>query len=427
MNEMPEKAQSGHGLRKAITLKYAVVLYVSSVVGPGILVLPGLAAKIAGPASIIAWVMLSLASYPFAYTFASLSTRRPESGGVYSFAKESFGRQAATVTGWLFAFWFVCGAPAVTLIATSYLSYAFPLNRAEAFVIAAAILFVTFGVNYRGIVVSSKVQLALTVSIVALLVAAIVFSSYLVKPDNFAPFLPSGMFSVGTASALIFWSYLGYENVSNVAEEFKDPKRDFHRSIVLSVLIVSALYVSVSFVTVGTLAYEAGGSVAPFAVILSNILGAYGAAGTAILGVFIIFGTVNAYMTGMARVAYAASKDGALPRYLDHLDSRTGAPNRALASLFFSAMAVLVVFYLLNVDLETALLITSGAAIFVYVIGSAAGAKLLRGRTGGKTILPWISLVISLAVLPFVGVLLGASLVVVVVAWLYSKRMSKRA
>jgi amino acid efflux transporter len=102
------------GLRKVITLRYAIALYVSSVVGSGILVLPGIAAKIAGPASLIAWIVLSLASYPFAYTFASLSARHPESGGVYAFAKESFGFEAGTVTSWLFYLWFITGAPAVT-------------------------------------------------------------------------------------------------------------------------------------------------------------------------------------------------------------------------------------------------------------------------------------------------------------------------
>jgi amino acid efflux transporter len=101
-------------LRKEITLRQAVALYISSVLGSGVLVLPRLAAQIAGPSSLLAWLLLSLCSYPFAYTFASLSARRPESGGVYSFAKESFGLPVATVAGWLFALWFISGGPAVS-------------------------------------------------------------------------------------------------------------------------------------------------------------------------------------------------------------------------------------------------------------------------------------------------------------------------
>ncbi len=406
------------GLKKAIKLRNAVALYASSVLGSGILVLPGLAARIAGPSSILAWIFLSFASYPFAFTFASLSARRPESGGVYSFAKETFGLRIATAAGWLFALWVITGAPAVTLIAASYLGYAFPLDRAETFVIAFGIILTAFVINYRGITVSNKVQLATIGSIVALLLAAIVFSSSSVRTENFSPFFPNGFIPIGTAAALIFWSYLGYENVSNVAEEFENPERDFRRAITLSVVLISALYVSVAFVTIGTLAYRAGGSVAPFAVILSSVLGRFGAAGAALLAVFIIFGAVNAYTTGMSRVFYAVSKDGGFPKALGHLSEKTKVPDRALIALFGTTIPVFVTYFFLHVNLETALLIPSGAAILVYVIGSAAGVKIL-GSGGKIRALPLISLVISLVMAPFVGLLLSISLAVFVAGIVY--------
>lgn len=410
-----------HNLRKAIKLRNAVALYASSVLGSGVLVLPGLAAQIAGPGSILAWILLSLACYPFAFTFASLSARRPETGGVYSFAKEAFGMQIATVTGWLFALWVITGAPAVALIAASYLGYAFPLARFETFLLGFGIFLTAFIVNFRGIVVSNKVQLATIASIIALLLAAIISSTFFVKTQNFAPFLPSGLIPVGTATALIFWSYLGYENVSNVAEEFENPQRDFRRSIILSVVLISVLYIAVSFVTIGTLAYKSGGSIAPFAAILSHFLGKYGAAGTAILAVFIIFGTVNAYTTGMSRVFYAASRDGGFPRALDHISEKTKVPDKALIALFSCAVPVFIVYYFFNVNLETALLIPSGAAILVYVIGSGAGVKLFGGGRKRAIVFPLISLLISLIVVPFVGWLLFASVGVVIVALIYSK------
>jgi len=409
--------RSTQSLRKAITLRHAVALYVSSVLGSGVLVLPGLAAKIAGPASLVAWILLSLGSYPFAYTFASLSSRKPESGGVYAFAKESFGVRVATITGWLFALWFVTGGPAVIVIAASYLGYAFPLGRLSVYLIASVVLVVPFVVNYRGITFSNKVQVAVTISIIALLVAAIVASVGFVKPENFSPFLPHGLIPIGTAAALVFWSYLGYENVSNVAEEFRDPKRDFHRSITLSVILIGFLYTAVAFVTIGTLAYEAGGSVAPFAVIFSNVLGSYGKAGTALLALFIIFGTANAYTTGMSRVIYVTAKDGGLPKQIYHLNER-GVPDRSLILLFSSSMLVLAAYYSLNVNLEIALMIPSGGAILVYIIGSLAGIKLLKER-GIKGTLPWIALIMSVLVLPFVGIWLLGAIVVAISALVY--------
>ncbi len=415
---------SGSGLHKAITTRYAVALYMSSVLGSGVLVLPGLAAQIAGPASLIAWALLSLASYPLAYTFASLSARRPESGGVYSFARESFGPRVANTAGWLFVVWYVTGAPAVTVIAASYLAFVFPLSRTAVYMVAGLIILGAFAINYRGIIISGRVQLAVVASIVVLLLTTVIASGPLIRVENFQPFFPNGVLPVGVAAALIFWSYLGYENVSNVAEEFENPKRDFHRSIILSVVVISGLYFSVALATVGTQAYKAGGSVAPFAAILSNALGVYGAAGTAILAVFIIFGTVNAYTTGISRVIYRVAKEGGFPRGLDRIHSKTGVPHRSLGLLSGLSLIALILFYFLNVNLQTALLIPSGSAILVYVIGSASGIKLL-GREGVKTMFPWVSLVVSLVMLPFVGILLAVSLAVAALGLIYNRRAAK--
>ena len=417
-----ERKQNQLGLRKAIRLRNAVALYASSVLGSGVLVLPGLAAQIAGPASIIAWILLSLASYPFAFTFASLSARRPESGGIYSFAKEAFGFRVGTVTGWLFGLFVITGAPAVTLIAASYLGYAFPLSRAETFVIAFGIILTAFIINYRGIVLSNKVQLAVVGCIVALLLATIVSSTPFVRLGNFRPFFPNGILPIGTAAALIFWSYLGYENTSNVAEEFEHPERDFHRSIILSVALISGLYIAMALVTIGTLAYQAGGSVAPFAAILSNVVGRHGAEGTAILAVFIIFGTVNAYTTGVSRLFYAVARDGGFPKAFDHLNTRSQAPDRVLVALLGSIAAVLAVYYFSRVDLETALLVPSGAAVIVYVIGSAAGVKILgRNLKAAKkeSVFPLVSLIISVIVVPFIGLPLVATFIVIIAALAY--------
>jgi amino acid efflux transporter len=230
---------------------------------------------------------------------------------------------------------------------------------------------------------------------------------------------------VGTAAALIFWSYLGYENVSNVAEEFKNPKRDFRRSVVLSVVLIGVLYLAVAFVTVGTRSWEAGGSVAPFAALFSRVFGSYGAAGTAILAVVIIFATVNAYTAGMSRVFLAVARDGALPRYLGQVSPRSGVPARSLTLLTGLALVMLLVYYVFNFDLQTALLIPSGAAILVYVVGSAAGIKLLPAR-GLARALPWISLVISIAVLPFVGPLAFAALGAGAAGLVFSLAASRR-
>src|SRR5436190_8751274 len=375
------------GLHRVITLRHAVALYVSSLLGSGIFVIPGLAARIAGPASILSWIILSIASYPFAYTFAKLSARRPESGGIYVFAREGLGIRASAATAWLFLAWAVLGAPAATVAAASYLEFVFPLSRADVFLVAAGILIAAFLVNYIGIRFTGRVQLATVAAILAALTIAVVASAPRIALANYTPFLPNGVASIGTAAALIVWSYLGYENTSNVAEEFRNPERDFHRSVVISVFLISGLYLAIAIVTVGTGAYTVGGGATPFAVMMSGAFGTYGGAIVAFLAIFVTFGTVNAYVAGMARVYFAAARDGVFPRALANVHRTTGAPRQALVFLTLLVLLRLVIFYILDVDFVPAFLMSSGAAILTYVIGSVAAIRLLK-ENGFRRALP---------------------------------------
>jgi len=406
--------------RKVITVRHAVAIYVSSVLGAGILVIPGLAARTAGAGSLLAWAFLSLASYPFAFTFSSLSARKPESGGIYSFAKEAFGRGTSSMTAWLFVAWVILGAPAITLAAGTYLAYAFPISGPGIFAVAAGILLLAYGINLRGIRLSGRVQVAVVVVMVAILALGVAASSPRISTANFSPLFPDGFAAVGIASALIVWSYLGYENASNIAEEFKDPRRDFGRSVTISVLLISVLYMAVAFTVVGTGAYESGGGVTPFADMMSNVFGSFGGAAVSILAVIMIFSTVNAYTSGMGRLVYAAANDGNLPSFLAKVDQKSGVPRRALLALLAMIMVSLTVYYFAGVDVQSAFLAASGAAVLTYVVGSASGIKLLTVRGARKT-LPWISLLVSIVILPFIGPLLAASVPVAALGYIYGR------
>src|SRR3989442_7024531 len=307
------RARSPPALRRVITLRHAVAIYVSSLLGSGIFVIPGLAARIAGPASIVSWMLLSLASYPFAYTFAKLSAKRPESGGIYAFARDGIGLSAGAATAWLFLAWAVLGAPAATVAAASYLAFVFPLTRLDIYLVAASILILAFVVNYVGIRFSGRVQLATVAAILVALVIAVVASAPRVRSANYTPFLPAGLGSIGTAAALIVWSYLGYENTSTVAEEFRNPERDFHRSVVISVFLISGLYLAIDVVTGGTGAYAVGSGATPFAAMMSDAFGSYGGGGVALPSVFVTLRTVHAYVAGGGPVHFYAPPGRGFP------------------------------------------------------------------------------------------------------------------
>src|SRR5262249_20787735 len=107
-----------------MTAAQGAALYVGAVLGTGVIALPGLAARVAGPASLLAWVALVLLSIPLAATFGGLGSRYPDTGGVSTYARTAFGDRAGQFVGWCFYFAIPIGAPAAALIAGGYVTAA---------------------------------------------------------------------------------------------------------------------------------------------------------------------------------------------------------------------------------------------------------------------------------------------------------------
>ncbi len=415
------------GLKKVITMPMAVSIYVSSVLGAGILIMPGIAAKASGQASIVAWVLLSFLSYPFAYIFAKLASIKPVSGGIYSFSKDAFGSYVSNFTGWLFLAWYALGAPANSIAAGEYLSYSLPMSRPEVYLFAGFLILLAFAVNYVGIKFSARVQMVVIVAIILVILVAIFTSVPHVNSAQLSPLVPDNNFyAIGTASALIIWAFFGYENVPNLAGEFSNPKRDLNRSVVFSVLIVGILYTSVSIVTVGTDAYSAGAGATPFAYLLSAFFGTYGSSITAAIAVIAVFSAMNAYTAGMSRVIYAVSRSHGLPHAISKVHPKTGIPHRAVVLLSGLALITLFGYYLLNINLVQAFLMVSGVAGVVYVVGSASAIRLLKEK-GARKLLPWISLVASLVIISFIDYLLVVAATIIVVSLAYTRKYGRVA
>src|SRR6188472_4577609 len=109
-------------MARSLSTRSATALYVGAVLGPGVLLLPSLAARVAGPASVLAWVLLLALSVPLALTFAALGVRFPEAGGTAAYARAAFGRRTGATTGWWFLAGVVLGAPAVAMVGGFYVA-----------------------------------------------------------------------------------------------------------------------------------------------------------------------------------------------------------------------------------------------------------------------------------------------------------------
>lgn len=375
-------------------------MYVGSVLGTGILVTPAIAANIAGPASLVAWILLSLLSYPIGYTFGALAATYPDAGGLSSFVKRAYGWTAGTVAGWLFVFSFFVGAPIVAIIASSYIIIALNLSANLLYPIAFLFMFLTILSNILGIRVGSRTEAVILGTVVILLLVAVALTLPGVQQNNLVPFAPKGWFAVGLVAVIVFWSFQGYENVPHMAEEFKNPKRDFQLSIAISAAITSVLYVLTSFATIGTAIYVNQSLYAPVALMFSRSLGVNAIAITLFLALTTSFGTMNAYSIGVSRLVYALARDRSMPSALSKLNNHA-APARALVILFTGSAMSLFMIALLGAQLDQLFLLSGAGFIALYILSSGAAVKLLRLR-GVKRAFPFVTLVTSIVVFIFV-------------------------
>jgi len=376
-------------------------MYVGSVLGSGILVAPAIAANIAGPASIVAWIALSLVSYPIAYTFAALASTYPEAGGISAYVKHAFGWKIGTIAGWLFVFSFFVGAPIVAIVAASYVIVSLGLATSLLYPISFVFMCGTILINLTGIKIGSRIESIILGTVVVVLFIAVFLTLPRMHADNFVPFVPKGWSAVGVVAAVIFFSFLGYENVPHMAEEFRNPQRDFKLSIGISVLITSILYVLTSLATVGTGIYENQSLYAPIALMFSRSLGISAVIVVLFLAITTCFGALNAYSIGVSRLVFALARNGSMPSALQELNSRA-APARAIVLIFVGATVGLIIVAMTNARLDDLFLVSGAGFIAVYIFGSASAVKLLK-LNGLKQFFPYLTLIVSVVAFCFVG------------------------
>lgn len=364
------------GTGGTLTLLQGVALYVSAVLGTGVIALPALAAGVAGPASLLAWLGLVLLSVPLAGTFAALAARYPDAGGVSHYVRLAFGSRAAAVVGWCFYLAIPTGAPAAALFAGAYVAAAVGGGRLTSFLTAATLMGVVLVMNLFGVRLTGRVQLALSGVLATLLLLTILMAVPDADMSNLRPFAPRGWLAIGPAAALLVWSFAGWEVITHLAAEFKDPRRDLPRATAIAVLVVSVLYLGIAFIVVAVLGSAAATTQAPLGALLSRTFGGDALPLAAAAALMLTLGTMSAYFAGAAKLGSALGRDAAFPTWFSR-GSRAGeVPRRSLVVVAGLAFVALLLVAALGYGAGTLVLLTTAQFVTVYVMGLAAATKL---------------------------------------------------
>src|SRR5262245_18872220 len=356
------------GAPQHLTTSRGAALYIGALLGPGLLLLPGLAAAQAGPASIVAWLALLLLSGLFAAVFSALGRHNPSAGGVIGYVTAGLGRRAGLATGWMFLAGVVCGAPIVCLIGASYVTELTGGGQLARAAVAAALLLTVVGLAAGGLRASAAAQLVLVSLLAGVVIVAVAGSAGTARAGNWTPFAPHGWLSVGSAAATLMFSFVGWEAVAPLTTRFADPRRQLPRVVAIALAVTTALYLGLAIATISVLGPQAATDV-PLAGLLSHAIGAAGPGIAPVAAIVLTLGATNAYING------AASMAGQLaPGRRGH-----GPVFRLLAAITATGL-LLIILYGLRI-VSTAALVAVPTALFlaVYLGAMAAATRVLHG------------------------------------------------
>ena len=354
-----------------LTTPRGAALYIGAILGPGLLLLPGLAAAEAGPASVLAWLGLLGLSGLFAAVFSALGRRIPSAGGVMGYVTAGLGSRAGRAAGWMFLAGVVGGAPIVCLIGASYVTDLTGGGLLARAAVAAALLLTVIALAAGGLRASAAAQLVLVGLLTVVVVVAVAGSATAARAGNWAPFAPHGWLSVGHAAATLMFSFVGWEAVAPLTTRFADPSRQLPRAVAIALAFTTVLYLALAVATIGVLGPRAATDV-PLAALLTRAVGTAGPDVAAVAAIVLTLGATNAYISGAAAVA------GQLARAVP--GRHRPAPRLRLLAAIAVAGLLLITAYGLRI-VSAAALVAVPTALFltVYLGAMAAALRVLRG------------------------------------------------
>lgn len=445
---MKQSGDKEHGLKRTLNAFSISLLGIGAIVGTGIFVLTGVAAaKYAGPGLIFSFILAGIVSGLAAICYAEFASTVPISGSAYTYSYATMGELIAWIIGWDLILEYAVGAGAVSIgwsgYVVDFLKSALGITLPKALTAspfaggfvnlpAVIIILLVTALLILGTSQSTIVNNIIVVIKLAVIVFFLVVGVGHVNPANWQPFLPFGVGGIFRGASIIFFAYIGFDQISTSAEETKNPARDLPIGIFVSLLVCTVLYIAVTAVLTGIVSYTKLDVASP--VSHSLILLGLNVAGS-IISVGAICGLTTVLIVllfGQSRIFFSMARDGLLPGIFSRVHPRFRTPY--LSSLIVGVVVAAIAGFI-PIDVVAELTNIGTLAAFVLV---SVGVLVLRRtqpdlKRGYRVpLVPWIpilSIIASIVLifsLPFVTLarFVGWLIIGLVVYFLYSRRKS---
>ena len=330
-------------LKRRISLFGVTVYGIGNILGAGIYALIG---EVVGYTGNLSWLVFIIASVIGALTglsYAELSAMYPKSAAEFVYTEEAFKiRLLSFLLGWIIIFSGILSAATVALGFAGYLAALIGIPSIYLVVIFAAILIVILSlINFIGIRASTWTNILFTFIEASGLILIIIIGIPYLGTVNYLALPIGGSFgAVFSAVALIFFAYIGFEDIANIAEEVKKPSRNLPRAIIYSIIITTVLYCLTAISVVSILQDNPfADPQAPLSSIASAVLGPVGGIIMSFIALFATANTVLIMMIVTSRMMYGMARDKALPEGLSKISSKFKTP--ALAVLVTAILTII--------------------------------------------------------------------------------------
>jgi amino acid transporter len=316
----------GGTYRRSLGLIELVSLGVGGTVGSGIFVVPGVAAKLSGAGSLIAWVIVAISASSVLLSLAFISSRFTGSSGFYALFESVFG---AKVAGLLMVLYCISSVFGVSTIAAGIGQYITFFHVGSVLLIEILILTVFCGVNIAGIALSGMTENILTaIKIIPLVLITILLIPF-IRPENFAQTVPLTTTGLLATIIIVYWPFTGFEISAIPVAETKDPAL-IRKALFLVMTIVVLLYLVLNMALIGSVgAAVLGASPAPIAT-AAGVIFLHAGPAVAFIGIIAMLSAMNAYIIATSRVLHTLAERFLIPKIRDL--GRQGTPVYALVA-----------------------------------------------------------------------------------------------
>lgn len=396
-------------LRRVLTGRDMVALGLASMIGGGIFTTIGPGVRMAGPAVIVSYLIAGAASFFAAFAYAELGSMVPISGSAYTYAYATMGKLVAWLIGFALVFEYaISGAPiaqqfsgafqallhqtfGVTIpvwMQGSHLVLSGPWWQLGAWshsqfdIVGAVFVLLLTGLIAVGIRETVTINNIFVVLKVGALLVFIGVGAFMIHPHNWTPFAPHGWgltnlfggagIGIVPGAALVFFTYIGFDEVTTVAEECRNPQRDVPVGVIGSLAIAAAIYCAIAVVLTGIVPWQQVSQNSALVSALAPLHNPF-VDWTLVVGVMAATITVElAAILGQTRIFYVMARDGMLPRRMAHINPRFKTP---FAMTFF--VGGFIALMTLIVPLDNLLNLVNIGTLLAFIV-VCAGVIYLR-------------------------------------------------